>query len=75
MKFLVTALIGPVLVPLDMTPDYVNRFQPPSAAHFLGTDYVGRDILTQLIHGSRHIMLIAFSTGLFGILIGRGTEI
>jgi len=67
--FLLTALIGPEVVRLDMTPDYLNRFQPPSFSHFLGTDYAGRDILAQLIHGSRDIMLIAFSTGFFGILI------
>lgn len=67
--FLLTALFGPLLVKLDMTPDYMNRFLPPSLKHFLGTDYAGRDILALLIHGSRDIMLIAFSTGFFGILL------
>ena len=67
--FLLTALIGPVTVSLDMTPDYLNRFQPPSLSHWLGTDYAGRDILAQLIHGSRDIMLIAFSTAFFGMLM------
>ena len=67
--FLLMALVGPVVVPLDMTPDYMNRFQPPSGKHYLGTDYAGRDILAQLVHGSRDIMLIAFSTGFFGILL------
>lgn len=69
MLFLLTAIFGPILVPLDMTPDYMNRFLPPSSEHYLGTDFAGRDILAQLIHGSRDIMLIAFSTGLFGVLI------
>ena len=67
--FLIMALIGPVLIKLDLTPDYINRFQPPSLKHFLGTDYAGRDIFTLLVHGSRDIMLIAFFTGLFGILL------
>jgi peptide/nickel transport system permease protein len=67
--FLLTALLGPVLIPLDMLPDYTNRFQIPSFKNILGTDYAGRDILTQLIHGSRDIMLIAFSTGFFAIII------
>ncbi|MEQ8226136.1 MAG: ABC transporter permease [Candidatus Eremiobacterota bacterium] len=71
--FFLTALLGPVLIPLDMTPDYMNRFQSPSLSHFLGTDYAGRDILIQLIHGSRDIMLIAFSTGFFGIFIAVST--
>jgi len=67
--FLLTALIGPLIIPLDLTPNYINRFQPPSFKHFLGTDYAGRDILILLVHGSRDIMLIAFSTGFFGILL------
>jgi len=71
--FLLMALFGPLLVPLDMTPDYLNRFQSPSISHFLGTDYAGRDILAQLIHGSRDIMLIAFSTAFFGMLMAVST--
>ena len=67
--FLVVALIGPWVVELDMSPDHLNRFQPPSSKHFLGTDYAGRDILALLIHGSTDIMLIAFSTGFFGVLL------
>ncbi|MFP4498499.1 MAG: ABC transporter permease [Vulcanimicrobiota bacterium] len=67
--FLLMALVGPVIVPLDMTPDYESRFQPPSAQHWLGTDFAGRDILAQIVHGSRDIMIIAFSTGLFGVLL------
>ncbi len=51
--FLLMALIGPVLIKLDLTPDYINRFQPPSLRHILGTDYAGRDIFTLLVHGSR----------------------
>ena len=57
--FLITAVFGPLLIPLDMTPDYINRFKPPSLEHILGTDYAGRDILIQIIHGSSDIMLIA----------------
>jgi len=73
--FFFMALLGPVLIPLDMTPDYINRFQPPSLSHALGTDYAGRDIFIQIIHGSRDIMLIAFSTGFFGIIIAVSTGI
>lgn len=67
--FLATALVGPFMVELDMSPDHLNRFQPPSSKHFLGTDYAGRDILALLIHGSADIMLIAFSTGFFGVFL------
>ncbi len=67
--FFLMAIFGPMLVPLDMTPDYMHRFLPPCKEHILGTDYAGRDIFAQIVHGSRDIMLIAFSTGFFGILL------
>ncbi|MHB2015863.1 MAG: ABC transporter permease [Candidatus Xenobia bacterium] len=67
--FFLTAVFGPICAPLDLMPDFPHRFMPPGAQHLLGTDYAGRDVLVQLIHGSRDIMLIAFSTGLFGVLI------
>ncbi|MCD6310525.1 MAG: ABC transporter permease, partial [Candidatus Eremiobacteraeota bacterium] len=67
--FILMGTIGPVIIPLDMTADYMGRFQPPSFGHILGTDYAGRDILQQIIHGSRDIMLIAFSTAVFAILL------
>ncbi len=65
--FLFMATIGPLIIPLDMTPDYGKRFLPPSFSHILGTDYGGRDIFAQIVHGSGDIMIIAFSTGMFGI--------
>ena len=67
--FILMATAGPLIIPLDMTADYVDRFQPPSLSHILGTDYAGRDIFQQIVHGSADIMLIAFSTALFGILL------
>lgn len=51
-----------------------NRLQPPSAAHVIGTDEFGRDVLTRLIYGSRITLLIgtvSVSIGcLFGIPLG-----
>lgn len=67
--FFLVAIIGPAVVPLDRTPDYLHRFLPPGWPHLLGTDYAGRDIAAQLVHGSRDIMIIAFSTGFFATLI------
>jgi peptide/nickel transport system permease protein len=64
--FFLMALIGPMVIKLNMTADYINRFQSPSFKHLLGTDYAGRDTLAQIIHGSRDVMLIAFSTACFG---------
>ena len=60
--FLVTvivalALAGPWIVPypehVQGAIDLANKLQPPSAAHWLGTDEVGNDILTRVIIGAR----------------------
>lgn len=67
--FAFMALAGPEIVPLDMTPDYLQRFQPPNPHHWLGTDYAGRDIFAQLVHGSRDILLIAFLSALMSTLM------
>lgn len=67
--FFLVALLGPALIPLERTPDYEARFAPISMRHPLGTDYAGRDVLAQLVHGSRDIFLIAFSTGAFAVLL------
>ncbi len=45
-----------------------NRLQPPSASHLIGTDHLGRDLLTRVIHGGR----ISLQIGLFAVLIATG---
>jgi nickel transport system permease protein len=52
--FAIAAVCAPLLAPHD--PNLVNlagRLQPSSAAHWLGTDHMGRDILSRLIYGTR----------------------
>jgi peptide/nickel transport system permease protein len=72
---ILTAIIGPVIAPYD--PIEVNTdiaLQAPNAAHPFGTDELGRDILSRIIHGSRvslTVSLGAVSIAFFaGILIG-----
>ncbi len=54
--------------------DLANRFQPPSAAHPLGTDELGRDVLARLLFGARVSLAVgfaaAFATALLGTIIG-----
>ena len=46
------AILAPVLTPYAETDmDLLNRLAPPSAAHLLGTDEGGRDVLTRLLFG------------------------
>ncbi len=67
--FLMMATIGPFIINLDMSTDYLNRFQLPSFQHILGTDYAGRDTFGQIVYGSTDVLLIAFSAALLGTFI------
>lgn len=81
--FLVTvivtlALIGPWIVPypdhVAGGVDFANKLQPPSAAHWFGTDEVGNDILTRVVIGARLSLLaglgITFAAALIGAPLG-----
>lgn len=48
----------------------MERAQPPSASHLLGTDQVGRDLLTQLLYGGRISILIGICGAVGGGLLG-----
>jgi peptide/nickel transport system permease protein len=71
------ALLAPVLAPSDPSqPDLINALAGPSAAHPLGTDALGRDLLSRLIYGARTALfgpalVIAFSS-VAGTAIGIG---
>ncbi len=71
----VLALLAPWLSPYD--PDLIDLKQvlmPPSAGHLLGTDTLGRDVLSRIIFGSRVSLLVGFvAVGiatLIGLLVG-----
>ncbi|WP_142846592.1 nickel ABC transporter permease subunit NikC [Telmatospirillum sp. J64-1] len=50
---ILVALLAPVLTPHDPNAvDLAQRLQGPSLSHWLGTDHLGRDILTRLMHGA-----------------------
>ncbi len=72
----VGVIIGSTLVntPTETRVSLTTRSQPPSAAHILGTDTSGRDMLGQLIIGARNSLFIALGisvlTGVFGSLFG-----
>jgi peptide/nickel transport system permease protein len=63
------AIVGPLLVPLDMAMNPGQIYQPPSWAHPFGTDFQGRDVWAQLVHGGREILLIAFLGALMSTAI------
>lgn len=73
--FTVIALLAPVLAPHD--PELINavdRLQSPGSEYLLGTDYLGRDVLSRLVYGARVSLGVGAVTvticAVFGIIIG-----
>lgn len=68
---LLMAILGPYITPYDfLVQDLKSRSQAPSAAHWLGTDDLGRDVLSRVIYGARTAAIVAFSTTLVSLTIG-----
>ncbi|MBK8905178.1 MAG: ABC transporter permease [Anaerolineaceae bacterium] len=69
-----TAVFAPTIAPYD--PKEVVRvtiddiYAPPSAAHWLGTDDAGRDVLSNFIYGSRVSLIVGFFASFISIFIG-----
>jgi peptide/nickel transport system permease protein len=73
--FAAMALFAPWLAPANPAAiDLMHRLAPPSAAHWFGTDELGRDILSRVIYGARLSLTVAVSVvGLslsLGIVLG-----
>lgn len=65
------AIFAPLLTPYtEKQMDLMNRLSPPSAAHLLGTDEGGRDVLTRLLYGARVSLLIGVVPALLSLLLG-----
>ena len=73
---LFAALVVPgVIAPTDpYAVDPANAFQPPGPAHLFGTDQLGRDLLSRVLHGGQTSLLIGLLaivvSGLIGIVLG-----
>jgi len=72
---IICALAAPLIAPFDPDKqDIVHRFSGPSADHLLGTDYLGRDLLSRIIFGCRIAVLVAFGSvslsAIFGVFLG-----
>ena len=72
---IVAAIFAPLLTSYDPAhQNMLGRLQPPSAAHWLGTDLFGRDIFARMIYGARTtlyiIVLVTLIVAPIGLLIG-----
>lgn len=67
----VTALLADWLSPYDPNQqDLANLLSRPSLAHPLGTDALGRDVLSRVVHGSRISLLVGVGSVAFAMVIG-----
>ncbi len=65
------ALLGPTLAPYDPAAINIpNRLQPPGETWLLGTDALGRDILSRLLYGARWSLGLAFLISIIGLVAG-----
>ena len=82
------ALTSPLYVPYDFkTMNSMLMLMPPSSEHWLGTDHLGRDVLTRVLLGGREALLVTgvatpiavvwggFMGILFGLVVGRIDEV
>ena len=68
---LLVALTANWISPYDpLATDYGAMLARPSAAHWLGTDAFGRDVLTRILYGSRTAMLVGFVSAVIGATVG-----
>lgn len=69
--FVAAILLAPVAAPYDaMRTDSANTLQAPNAAHWLGTDALGRDVLSRALYGGQHTLLIAGAATLIAVVPG-----
>ena len=69
--FVLLALIGPYIVPYDpLASDTTAALQPPSAAHWFGTDSLGRDIFSRVIVATRLDLGIAIAAVTASFAVG-----
>lgn len=73
--FLLMALVGPYVAPYDPVAQQVDAaFQPPSRAHWFGTDSLGCDVASRVLAGARYSVptgfLVVAAAAVVGVLVG-----
>jgi peptide/nickel transport system permease protein len=68
--YVVVAVLAPVIAPFGEGEVLGAAYLPWAAPHYLGTDKLGRDMLTRLIYGARNTVGIAFATTALAFVVG-----
>ena len=65
------AITAPLIAPFEpLRSDFRRMTKPPNEHNLFGSDQIGRDTLSRVIHGSRTSLTVAFSAVLFGTTVG-----
>ncbi len=68
---IIIAIVGPYLSPYDpYQPVLSVRMMPPSAAHWFGTDQLGRDLATRILFGTRTTLMVALGAVIIAFSLG-----
>ncbi|MCX8203484.1 MAG: ABC transporter permease, partial [Nitrososphaeria archaeon] len=70
MGFVASALLADYYPHDPIKQDLANALRPPSPQHPLGTDQLGRDVLSRILYGSRMSLLVGLAAVSFGAAIG-----
>jgi len=68
--FLIASLLAPIIAPYGEEDIVGMRLEKPSAEHLLGTDELGRDVLTRMLYGSRISLLVGIVPTVISMVIG-----
>jgi peptide/nickel transport system permease protein len=68
--FVIAAIFGPLISPYDPNDMAFDMLSPPSRAHPLGTDDLGRDLLSRIIVGTQVSLFVGVSTVTIALVIG-----
>ncbi|MDC0162118.1 ABC transporter permease [Paracoccaceae bacterium] len=68
--YALVSLFAPILAPFGEADTQFSAYQTFSSKHILGTDQIGRDILSRLIYGARNTIGIALITTIISFVIG-----
>lgn len=70
--FALMGILGPYVYPGQLAVDPNDIYGTPSAAHWLGTDFAGSDVLKEVVIGARYVLFTAAFSALVTAAIGTG---
>jgi peptide/nickel transport system permease protein len=67
--YILFAIIGPWVAPYDPSAQSNDLVAPPSTAHWFGTTHLGQDVLSQVLVGTRGVMVVGLSAAIIATIL------